>query len=116
MARTALTVNDLSKAGSLVESLTAAIADGHKFANDGNVWLEVENGSASPITVTVTATQTIFSLAVEDLVVTVAAGGRRKIGPFPPSVFNQSGADSGQVYVDYSGIISVTVGAFGWPE
>lgn len=109
MARTALTVQSVVRSG-LADSLSAANADGHSIVNEGKkTWLEVLNGGAGSINVTIQTPGTIDGLAVADRVIAVGAGARKKIGPFPVAEYNQS---DGAVYVDFSDVASVTVGAF----
>lgn len=89
-------------------TLTEPTVDGDVI-DAGSVRLLVVNGSISSINVTVETTAVSGQLAVEDLVVAVAAGQTALIGPFPKNLFgqpagaNESGADDeGRVYVDYS--------------
>jgi hypothetical protein len=105
MARTEINYQQIARTG-LEAVYTAAVADGAKFANDGRMFVDVVNGSASSINVTVQTPVTVDGLAVADLVVAVPAGESRKIGPFPPGYYNQT---DGMVYVDYSAVTDVTV-------
>lgn len=105
MARTALNYQQIARTG-LEAAYTAAVADGAKFANDGRMFVDVVNDSASSINVTAQTPVTVDGLAVTDLVVAVSAGESRKIGPFPPNIYNQS---DGMVYLDYSAVTDVTV-------
>lgn len=101
MARTDLTIQQLSING-INPSTTPAIADGHKFYNDGKTWFVAANSGGVDRTVTFITPVTVGGLAVADQPVTVPAGQTREIGPFE-AVFNQmNGADAGKVYVDYS--------------
>lgn len=83
---------------------------GDEFANDGRTYLEVTNGGGSPITVTLDIKPTVDGGAVTDRTVAVAAGARKRIGPFPPKLYNDS--TTGRAKVTYSGVTSVTVEAF----
>jgi hypothetical protein len=110
MARTALTPTSVVYTGVAQPNTTAAIADGHKFVNGGNVWLEVANASGGDLTLTVQTQATYLGFAVADHTVTIATGTTKLVGPFSTSVFNVgSGADEGMTYVDYSTTTSVTV-------
>lgn len=106
-----LTVNEISRAG-VSGALTAAAGGGDSFANDGRTYLDVNNGSGGSITVTFVTQQTIDGLAVADLAVAVGAGVRTKVGPFPPSIYNDA---NGRVQVTYSGVTSLTVNPFRVP-
>lgn len=106
-----LTVNEISRAG-VSGALTAAAGGGDSFANDGRTYLDINNGSGGSITVTFVTQQTIDGLAVADLAVAVGAGVRTKVGPFPPSIYNDA---NGRVQVTYSGVTSLTVNPFRVP-
>jgi hypothetical protein len=109
MARTDLPVQQINRIG-LNPAYTAGNGSGgHSISNDGRVFFHVKNGGGAPITATAQTPVTVDDLAVADRVVTVPAGGERMIGPFPPGLYNQS---DGKVYLDFSDVTSVTVGAF----
>ncbi|MCB9172353.1 MAG: hypothetical protein H6637_05455 [Ardenticatenales bacterium] len=109
MARTALAVQEITRSG-LTPVLTAANAGGHSIVNDDFTYIEVVNAGGSACTVTVQTPGTVDGLAVAERAVTVAAtSGRKRIGPFPKHIYDQS---DGTVYVDFSTVTSVTVGAF----
>jgi len=107
MARTALTVQDIVKTG-LSPSYTAANADGHSVANVGDMLVHVKNGGAGSITVTCQTPAKQDGMDIAELQVAIPAGEERMIGSFPTRTFNQS---DGTVYVDFSGVSSVTVAA-----
>jgi hypothetical protein len=110
----ALTVTSVLDTG-ITPSLTAA-SSSDTVADDGTnrTWIEVVNGGGGSINVTVPAQQTsvvvpgVGSLAVADIVVAVANGTRRFIGPWTRAYINSAG----NVTVNFSGTTSVTVGAF----
>lgn len=108
MPRTVLTVNEVVETG-LTLSASAANVDGHSLVNtDRNtvLFLYANNGSGSPINVTVQTPGTVRGNAIADVVVAVAAGAERLIGPLPASFYNQA---DGTVYVDFSDVTSLTV-------
>jgi hypothetical protein len=70
----------------------------------------VVNGSGAPITVTLDIKPTVDGGEVTDRAVTVAAGARRRIGPFPTSIYNDPA--TGRAKVTFSSVTSVTVEAF----
>lgn len=86
--------------------------------NDGRTMLRVKNGSVGDITATIDVTQTVDGLAVTDRTLTVKATGDADgldfldIGPFPAS-YNQA---DGYVWVTFSAVADVTVGAYRLPE
>jgi hypothetical protein len=103
MARTALTITNITRAG-VTDAGVAGITDGHMFDNTGHEFLEITNGNAAARTVTVVTPRTVEGLAVGDQVVSIPNGQTRKIGPFPRETFSQprgAGADAGKVYLDY---------------
>lgn len=105
MARTELTIQTISRAG-LEATTTAAIADGHKFKNDGRLTLlHVING-ATDVIVTIQTAATVDGKAVADDTVTCTASEERFIGPFPAEIYNQT---DGMVYIDYDDVSNVTV-------
>jgi hypothetical protein len=109
MARTALSVQSIVRAG-LSPTYTAANVDGHSVANEGKqTFIHVKNGGASPITVTIPTPGSVDGLAVADRTVNVPAGEERMIGPFPAAFYNQA---DGTVHVDFSAVTSVTLAAF----
>ena len=104
-ARTDLTPQQIARTG-LAETYAAVDAsNGNQFANDGLMFLYVKNGGVGSINVTIGTPGTVDGLAVADLVVAVANGVNKMIGPFPVGIYNQAG---GLVYVDWSGGSSVT--------
>lgn len=93
--------------GGSESTLVAASGGGDTCAAGPGVFLEVDNAGASPCTVTLATPLTVDGLAVEDRAVAVPAGERWKIPV--PRVF---AAADGQCSITYSGVDSVTVGAF----
>lgn len=114
-----LTVNPIVLAG-FTSALVAAAGGGDLVPDDGNerTYVEVLNGSGASINVTVAPVETsrnvggIGSVTIPSIVVAVAAGARKKIGPFPSAYRNSSG----QVALAYSAVTTVTVGAFSLPR
>lgn len=98
---------------STLHTLVAAAGGGDTFPNDGRTWVHVKNGGGSPITVTFDDVGSSTPIGAEqfdpDVAVTVAAGAERICGPFPTERF---GGETGLVAITYSGVTSVTVGAY----
>lgn len=101
-----LTVTQISRTGTL-EALAAASAGGDLLPNTGKEWVDIANGGGSSINVTITGY--VDGVAVTAQTVAIANGARKKIGPFPPTAYNNS---SNQVAIGYSAVTSVTVQAF----
>jgi hypothetical protein len=102
---TALTPQVVSIAGT-APTYNAAGAGGDTVPAGERTWIHVKNGSASPITVTVTTPGTVSGLAIADVSVSVpATTGEKLIGPLPTSLFGDP------VQIAYSAAASVTVAA-----
>lgn len=113
MARTALNAQQVTDEG-LEAVYTGANIDGHSIDGTGDIVLDVVNGGGTPITVTVETGLTVDGLAVADRAVVVTNGERRHIGRFPPRTYNREAVevvDPGRVWVNFSGITSVTIAA-----
>ena len=99
-ARADLTVQVMDRHTPIEPTQTnAVVADGHKFTNDGRVFLFLIGGTAN-CEITIQTPNTVDALAIADLVFDIPLGATeyRIMGPFPPSVYNQS---DGKVYVDW---------------
>lgn len=99
-----LAVQEITLAG-VDPTLAAAAGGGDDFPNTGREYFDVNNGSGVAINVTFDAVRQCNQGFDHDEVVSVGAGQRRRIGPFPPSRFGPS------VAVSYSGVTSLTVAA-----
>ena len=106
MPRTDLTPQQIARTGLAPTFGSADGTNQNAFYNDGRTHLHVKNGGGSSINVTIDTPNTVDGLAISNLVVAVPAGGERIIGPFPTNIYNQL---DGKVYVDWSGVTSVTV-------
>jgi len=106
MARTALAVQSAAITG-LETVYTAANADGHMVANNGEMFLHVKNAAVADITVTLKSIADPWG-RTGDKVITVTAAEERMIGPIPPLLYNQA---DGTVNVDFSAVVTVTVAA-----
>ncbi|MET8982139.1 hypothetical protein ABZX85_41805 [Streptomyces sp. NPDC004539] len=101
-----LTTQVVALAG-LNPAYVSAAAGGDKCSVGDRNFLHVKNGSASSVTVTLTATASVRGQAVSNLTIAVPASGERMIGPLQPDLL-QSPAD-GLCAVGYSASASVTV-------
>lgn len=108
-----LTVQQIDRDG-LEATYSSANADGNHFDNqaDHRTFLHVKNDDGSDHTVTLTVQETVDGQSVTNPTVTVTAGEERFIGPFPASIYNSSG----QVYVEFDAVTSVTVAAIRLPN
>ncbi len=109
MAKTALTVQAIAQAGIIPTYQAVDAVNGNKFPNDGSTFLHIKNGSASPITATVTSVPDPYG-RTGDIVINVAAGAEAVAGPYAPGLFNQGvgSADAGNAYVTFSSSTTVT--------
>lgn len=107
MARSLLTAQ-LPVTSGLTPVYSAADAAGSAFVNNGKRFLHVKNGAGAPINVTIANPALVDGQAAPARVVSVpATTGDKMIGPFP-SVYTQADG-TGQVFVDYSAVTTVTV-------
>ena len=111
MATITVTTTSADAGYNMTDDLTAAAGGGDAFANDGNTFFVVANGGGGAITFGATTANTAGknAFAIADASVSVGAGKTYIFGPFEPGIFNNSSA---QVAVTYSGVTTVTVGAF----
>lgn len=104
-----LATQTINRAG-LTPNLTAAAGGGDKLNPTDNTMLMVINGGGSAVTVTIVTPRTNpIGLPVDDVVVSVAAGATKLIGPFP-FVYFANPAD-GLASITYTAVTSVTVAA-----
>lgn len=104
-----LATTQITKAGAL-KTLTAAAGGGDTFQGGEHVEFEALNGSGSTITITFVRVTAGPDGQNEDLVKTIVAGARMSwAGPFGQAFAN---ATDGYVHVTYSGVTTLTVGAF----
>ena len=116
MARENMAIQQIATTG-LEPAYTAADqTDGHKFLNNGRIFIHVVNG-ATAANITVTTPYTRDGLALDDLVVNVPVSEDRMIGPFKPSTYNQPAGhtDAGHVYVDVDDDSNVTLAVIQLP-
>lgn len=103
-----LTVVNVTRAGVDVVGV-AADAAGDEFANTGQEFVEIKNGSGAGITATLDIKSTVDGAAVTDPTVSIAAGQTKIIGPFPPAYYTDS--TTGRAKVTCSAVTSVTIKA-----
>lgn len=80
-------------------------SNNYKIRNDGKTFLQVINGGGGSVVVTIVTQAVLGGNAVADRVVTVLTVTEQLIGPFPPSVFNDS---NGDIDVSYDTITSLS--------
>jgi len=112
-----LALNTISRAGLLKPALAAASGGGDAMAVGSDYYLEVANGGASPINVTlvVPAARTyVPNVAITSPVIAVANGTTKLIGPIDPGTF--ADPTTGLCTITYSSVTSVTVAAYNLQE
>lgn len=103
--RTTVAVQECVRAGITPTYNAATATDGDAFTNDGKTMLSVLN-TGSESTLTIQTPGTVDGLAIADRTVVIpATTGKKFIGPFPPTQYNQS---DGKVYLDWSSATGVT--------
>lgn len=114
MPRVEISVSTTSRAGlnSAAMMVAANHTDGMLVDNSGqkNV-IYIKNASGVSINATFITTTVIDGIALPDLVIAIAAGAERMIGPFN-NRFYGSGTLTKDIYIDFSASADVTVGAF----
>src|SRR5450755_3426935 len=101
-----LATQTLSQSG-LVPTLTACSGGGDTFPPTNSTFLYVKNGDASPHTITIITTLTVFGQAVSDIAVPIAAGAICLLGPYDPGEVGASG--TGLASVTYSAVTSMQI-------
>ena len=108
-----LTTNVINRASLLDPALVAAAGGGDAMAVGSGMFLCVNNGGGSSITVTlvVPAARTFEpNVAITSPVITVVNATKRWIGPIDAQTFMDP--VTGLCTITYSGVTTVTVGAF----
>lgn len=100
-----LTVQAISLSG-VTPSYAACGAGGDEFANSGQEFIHVKNGSGGNLDVTINSQVNCSQGFDHDSVVTVTAGSEEIIGPFPKSRFDDA---NDKVQITYSGVTSLTI-------
>lgn len=105
MARSAIAVTDIVRAGVAPISQTTADASNNHYVagNDGAVYLEIVSTDAGTQTVAIVANPDLVSdsLTVSNLTLSIAAGATKLCGPFKTKTFKQA-ADNDYMYVNPS--------------
>ena len=107
MPRTQVVAQEPTRAG-LTPTFTAAIADGHSFANNGRTFLRFKNTSGSPVVVTVRFGGSVDGTAITGgkAITVPATTGDVTTGVWPKSDYDQP---DGQVWIDYASPTGVSV-------
>lgn len=101
-----LSVQTINRDG-LEATYSACAGGGDEFANAGDEFIHIKNGSGGDITLTIVTQATVDGQAVGDRTVVITAGEERLIGPFPTGTYNDG---AGKVQLTYSGVTSLTIG------
>ena len=87
----------------------AAAAGGDAFANSGQEFLYIANGSGASITVTAAIQKAIDGVTPAGKSIIVPATSAAVFGPFNPADYNDN---TGKVTITYSGVTTLTVQPF----
>lgn len=109
MPRTKITAQAVTSAGLTPGATEPANVDGNSFDAVAHRLVEVVNGSAGAVTVTVPTPGTVDGLAIADRTASIAAGARWRWSPGDGNAYRQTG---GVIHLDYSAVTSVTVAVF----
>lgn len=110
MADITITPQQMAASG-ITPSYTGSLSTSNTYyvKNNSHMFLHFKKSAAVDCTVTITTPPTVGGLAVADRTVTVPAStGDKMIGPFPPSIYNDS---SNRVSFTLSNIDGLTVAA-----
>ncbi|MEV6879111.1 hypothetical protein [Amycolatopsis sp. NPDC051128] len=104
MARQSVTTQKITRAGT-IPTATSPNVDGDIIDTGASVFLLVSNTGGSMAQVTVQTQATFDGLPVEDLVVPLAGGVTRAIGPIHTGTFGfpEGDTNAGRAFVDYTG-------------
>ena len=111
MANVELSIQDAARGGLVLAYTTSTTvppltaSDRFQIPNNGNVQIMVKNGATATI-VTVESPSTVDGLAVADRTVTVAANTDAVLGPYPPSVYNDS---DGNLNISFDDVAHVSI-------
>ena len=92
MPRTALTVTDSSKAGTVLAAGTAAdVANGNSVTSDGrSIIIVATNAGVTLRTITITPTATVDGLAPSNRTITLAASAVKVLGPYDVGSYSET--------------------------
>lgn len=110
MARTVLTPQLVTHAGTAVSTSTGDPVNGNAFSPAAAAVLEVANNTGLSVTVTIHTNVTLDGIALGNRQVTVLNGQTILFGPFTNGLYMQA---DGNVWVDFSVSVPVAVLAFG---
>lgn len=111
MARTPVAMQSIGSDLANVDVVKSAAnqADGNALTGCGAApFVLVENGSGSPVTVTITSIACSHG-RTETFAKTIAAGDTAILGPFSPDLWQQAG---GVLYLDWSADTTITFAGF----
>lgn len=116
MARTVLAPTMMDDAGVNPAAVLGTV-DGHSLPNFGSEILVIRNTGAGAHVVTIPTPASRDDLAVADRTINIPAGQTRFVGPFTPSLYNQPGADSDKLFVNFDATpAELSVQALRMPE
>jgi hypothetical protein len=105
----ALATQSVRRVGT-VPAYVAATGGGDTMDCGDRQFLHVKNGGGGSINVTIAAQRVpATDMTMTSLVVAVGAGAEKMIGPITAAEFQDS---TGKAQITYSGVVTVTVGAF----
>lgn len=107
-----LTTQSISRAG-IVPSYAAATAGGDAMSCGPGMFLHAKNGSGGSITVTIaipSGASGYTNVSYTNTAVAIAAGAEKMIGPIVAPLYQDP--TTGLATITYSGVTSLTVGAF----
>lgn len=109
MANVTVAPQNIVPAGlTVIHTGSLSTSNNYKIRNDGRMFIRIVNGSGGSVVVTIVTQKQVGGNAVVDRAVTVLTVTEQNIGPFPPSIYNDS---NGDIDVSFDVITSVTIAA-----
>jgi hypothetical protein len=112
MSVVALTVTTVSRSYQDMGAVSvAANAGGNSFTNTGTEYVYISNASVGSITCSFAITAAVDGITPAAKTVIVPAGKWTLVGPWPTNYYNDTSTPQ-VVNITYSGVTTLTVGAF----
>lgn len=108
MARTELTVNEITRTGGYMNAMSEAVtaANGAQFRNSGREWIRIGNTTGGNVTITVSIPRLVDGAAIASKTWVIVTATYLYLPPFPTDIYNHPNE---KVYVDTTGTIGVVV-------
>jgi hypothetical protein len=107
MPRTAVAIQEITPQSSAAVALaTVDAVNNNMFQNDGRTALLIQNPTGGALACTIVSVADQHN-RTGDLVLSLAAGEIRQVGPLRQAIWNQFAADVGNVYVNPAAALKI---------